>query len=115
MENIYAFDLNLPCKFLNENWDYRSIKNLHTKVNIETAMHVEAINFFKLINLRITSTEVFCRKPYNEWANVHIDNHDNFDRARINYLIEDSFITPQLYPARPILHIHFNLIQRIQR
>jgi hypothetical protein len=88
MENIYAFDLNLPCKFLNENWDYKLFRLPHIIVNTESSIHLEAINFFKSLNLRITSTELFCKMPFNG-VDIHIDNQNAVDRARINYLIRD--------------------------
>lgn len=87
--NDYAFDISLPCKFLNEEWQYKQIILTHISVRPEISLHPELIDFFKLLNLRITSTEFFHRTPWPGWGTIHIDNHDNFDRARINYLIED--------------------------
>ena len=87
--NNCAFDLCLPCDFINSDFNHRLIKQRHSKVEIVKCLSQEVIIFFQSLNLKATSAELFIKQPASEYDLIHIDDFDCPDRARFNYVIED--------------------------
>jgi hypothetical protein len=88
--NPYAFDLNFPCEFLNKNFNYRKILLKHSKIPIEECLSTEILDFFQSLNVEITSTELFFKMPNLLYDTIHTDDAGVSDRARMNYIIEDT-------------------------
>jgi hypothetical protein len=97
--NQYAFDLDLPCIFLNEKFNYKKIRTPHLKTNIEKSLSSDCLIFFDTLGLKVTSTELFYKTPSDSIEYIHIDDFDCVDRARLNYLIEDN--NSMLYFYKP--------------
>lgn len=87
--NDYAFDLNLPCTVLNQEFDYKKILTPHSRQSIADSLSPDFVTFMDSIGLRIISVEMFRRRPDPVFNTIHIDDHNQHDRARINYVIED--------------------------
>ena len=62
----------------------------HLKLPIDVALSAELVEFFNLLGLKVTSVEMFFKRAKPEFDIIHIDDFDQTDRARINYVIEDS-------------------------
>jgi hypothetical protein len=88
--NPFAFDLNFPYEFLNKNFNYRKIIHPHSKIAIEECLSTEILDFFQSLDVEVTSTELFFKRPKSIYDVIHIDESDGLDRARLNYVIEDN-------------------------
>lgn len=85
--DIFSKDLNLPVRFLNEDFDCKLMFTAHSVVDTKSTLSADVLDLLADHGIQITSVELFYRRPNPKYGIVHVDNVGFADRLNLNYVI----------------------------